>query len=239
MCLPNTTPAFASRLQFGQKSFLLPLWLLPVTDLPFSASYAAPNMITNTLTDQDLISKVIAGDQRAFALLVDRYKAMVFTVAFRIVHNREDAEELAQSAFVKAYRSLADYRQQAKFSTWLYTIVHNLSLSFLRKHTLVTTDMERPSVQHEMESSNHTNAYSYVDGKGRQQILQQAMLLLGGDDAWMISLYYQGEQSLEEIGRIMGIETNNAKVKLHRARLRLKKILENNFAGEITTLINH
>ena len=195
-------------------------------------------MHTNTPTDQDLIAAVLSGNQQAFATLVDRYKAMVFSVAFRIAGNREDAEELAQSAFVKAYRSLADYRQQARFSTWLYTIVQHLSLSFLRKRKLQLADIEKPSVAAAMEHASIQSGFAGIDQKGRQQVLHEAMKQLGEDDAKVIGLFYQGEQSLEEIGQIMGIEPNNAKVKLHRARLRLKKILETNFAGEMPALVN-
>jgi len=195
-------------------------------------------MHTNTTPDQELIAAVLAGNQQAFAMLVDRYKAMVFSVAYRITNNREDAEELAQSAFIKAYRSLADYRHQARFSTWLYTIVQHLSLSFLRKRKLALADIEKPSVAQAMEQAGSQSGFAGIDHKSRQHILHQAMQHLAEDDAKVIGLFYQGEQTLEEIGQIMGIEPNNAKVKLHRARLRLKKILETKFAGEMPALIN-
>jgi RNA polymerase sigma-70 factor (ECF subfamily) len=70
-------------------------------------------------SDNDIISLVVGGDQQAFALLIDRYRNFVFTIVLRYVKAREDAEEVAQDVFIKAYRSLADFRGQSKFSTWL------------------------------------------------------------------------------------------------------------------------
>src|SRR6185437_13497933 len=73
------------------------------------------------LTDTEIIKKVLAGEQGLFAELVQRYQSYVFTLVLRFTDNREDAEEIGQDVFVKAYRSLADFRGDAKFSTWLFT----------------------------------------------------------------------------------------------------------------------
>src|SRR5690606_29773584 len=83
--------------------------------------------------DNEIIARVLKGDQQAYALLVDRYQNYVFTLAFRFTKNREDAEEVSQDIFVKAYRALADFKGNSKFSTWLYTIVNNTCITFLRK----------------------------------------------------------------------------------------------------------
>jgi RNA polymerase sigma factor (sigma-70 family) len=72
--------------------------------------------------DEELIKKILKGDQSAFAPLLEKYQNYVFTLVLRFTDNREDAEEIAQDVFVKAYRSLADFRGDAKFSTWLFTI---------------------------------------------------------------------------------------------------------------------
>ena len=85
------------------------------------------------LNDNELISKVLSGDQQAYAGLVSRYQNYVFTLALRVVKSREDAEEVAQDSFIKAYKYLADFKGASKFSTWLYTIVNNTAISFLRK----------------------------------------------------------------------------------------------------------
>src|SRR5678809_257326 len=79
------------------------------------------------LGDNEIISRVLKGEQNAYAELVNRYKAYVFTLTLRMIKSREDAEEVAQDVFIKAYRSLADFRGESKFSTWLYTIANTTS----------------------------------------------------------------------------------------------------------------
>jgi RNA polymerase sigma factor (sigma-70 family) len=192
--------------------------------------------MTSTNSEQELIARILKGEQQHFGVLVERYQSMAFTIAFRYTRNREDAEELAQSAFVKAYRSLADYRGDAKFSTWLYTIVSSLGLSFVRKKKLDTLSLTNEKVQVAADGMGGGFSANTIETKSRVQMVQQAIALLGNDDAQVLTLFYQGEQTLEEIGRIMGIEPNTAKVKLHRARGRLKKIMETRFAEDFVNL---
>jgi RNA polymerase sigma factor (sigma-70 family) len=189
-----------------------------------------------TPTDRELITQVLQGNQQPFAELVARYQNMMFTVAFRLTNNREDAEELAQSAFVKAYRSLSDYRGDSKFSTWLYTIVHSLGLSFLRKKKLDTLSMEQDKVRIAAENKQAGGGAIMVEAKSKTTMVNEAIAMLSPDDAKVLTLFYQGEQSLEEIGSIMGIDPNTAKVKLHRARTRLKQKMETYFAEEVRNL---
>ena len=82
------------------------------------------------LSDNDLIMQAIAGNQNAYADLVKRHQRFVFTLALRFAKSREDAEEIAQDTFVKAYRSLTSFQKQAKFSTWLYSIAYTTSMTF-------------------------------------------------------------------------------------------------------------
>lgn len=184
------------------------------------------------LTDTEVIKKVLQGEQSLFALLVQRYQQYVFTLTLRFVDNREDAEEISQDIFVKAYRSLADFRGDSKFSTWLFTIVRTSCITFLRKKKLDTRsiDNERTMVQLENKESGF-NA-NVVEQKSRHAVVNAAIRLLSPDDAQLITLFYKGEQSLEEIGRIMGYDPNTVKVKLHRARHRLKDKLEKHFSYE-------
>ncbi|HEY4156176.1 MAG TPA: sigma-70 family RNA polymerase sigma factor, partial [Puia sp.] len=112
-------------------------------------------MITTGLTDTEIISRVLHGEQAIFAQLVERYQNYVFTLVLRLIENREDAEETAQDVFVKAYRSLADFRGESKFSTWLFTIARTSSISFLRKKKLDirSLDNERTGLQVENKES--------------------------------------------------------------------------------------
>ena len=187
--------------------------------------------------DNSIISRVLQGEQQAYADLVKRYQNFVFTICLRYAPAREDAEEIAQDVFVKAYRSLADFRGDAKFSTWLYTIVHTSCLTFLRKkrpdikslddeHVFATADT--------LDGGLHANQ---VEQKSRIAMVNAAIRLLGPDDAKVITLFYKGEQSLDEIGHIMGLEPNTVKVKLHRARQRLREKMEKHFTQEIKDLV--
>jgi RNA polymerase sigma-70 factor (ECF subfamily) len=183
---------------------------------------------------------VLQGNQPAFALLVDRYQNYVFTLVLRLILNREDAEELSQDVFIKAYRSLADFRGESKFSTWLYTIVRTSCLSFLRKRRLptqpLTKDLAPGHAHANLQQSGWNTAQ--VERKSRQALVNEAIGLLGPDDAQVINLFYQGEQSLEEIGIILGVEPDTAKVKLFRARLRLKEKMEKHFGAEVKELFS-
>lgn len=188
------------------------------------------------LTDTEIIKKVLAGEQAHFAELVQRYQSYVFTLVLRFTDNREDAEEIGQDVFVKAYRSLADFRGDAKFSTWLYTIVRTSCITFLRKKKLDTTslDNERTSLQIGNRESGFTaNA---VEHKSRHAMVNAAIRMLSPDDSQIITLFYKGEQSLEEIGRVMGLDPNTVKVKLHRARNRLKEKMEKHFSYAVREL---
>ncbi len=195
-------------------------------------------MIQTGLTDSEIISKVLQGEQGQFALLVGRYQQYVFTLSLRFTDNREDAEEIAQDIFVKAYRSLADFRGDSKFSTWLYTIVRTSCITHLRKKRLDTISIDNDRMVIQLE--NHESGFraNAVEQKSRHILVNQAIRLLTPDDAQLITLFYKAEQSLEEIGLILGIGPNTAKVKLHRARQRLKDKMEKHFSDEMKELQN-
>jgi RNA polymerase sigma-70 factor, ECF subfamily len=183
--------------------------------------------------DEEIIHRILKGEKSAFALLVEKYQNYVFTLVLRFTENREDAEEIAQDVFVKAYRSLADFRGDSKFSTWLFTITRTTCLSFLRKKKLDTQslDNERTGIQLvNRESGFNANG---VEQKSRHAMLNQAISMLGPDDSQVLNLFYKGDQTLEEIGKIMRLDANTVKVKLHRARLRLKEKMEKHFANEV------
>ena len=84
--------------------------------------------------DQYYIQKVLQGDANAFAYLVDTYKDMIFTLAFKMTKNREEAEEISQDTFIKAYQNLNKFQGDSKFSTWLYSIAYNASLDAIKKN---------------------------------------------------------------------------------------------------------
>jgi RNA polymerase sigma factor (sigma-70 family) len=187
--------------------------------------------------DNEIISSVLRGDRQVFAELVNRYRHLVLTIALRYTNNREDAEEIAQDVFVKAYRSLADFRHDSKFSTWLYAITTNTCITFLRKRKIITHSLDNEKIFELVNTTDVINRRE-AEHQSRAGLINRAIGLLNADDATIITLFYKGEQSLEEIGKIMGITSNTAKVKLHRARQRLKEKLETNFSNELKNVLD-
>src|SRR5580704_16543010 len=184
-------------------------------------------------TDTEIISRVLKGDQQIYAQLVDRYRNYIFTLVLRMVENREDAEEISQDIFVKAYRSLADFRGESKFSTWLYIIVQRTCITFLRKKKLQTVSIENEKTGIQVENQQSAFSANLVEQKSKHLMVNEAIGMLSADDAQIITLFYKAEQSLEEMGTILGMEPNTVKVKLFRARQRLKEKMEKHFSNEI------
>jgi RNA polymerase sigma factor (sigma-70 family) len=187
-------------------------------------------------SDSEIISLVLKGDHNAYSLLVERYRSYVFTLTLRFTRNREDAEEISQDIFIKAYRSLADFKGTAKFSTWLYTIVNTTCITFLRKKRLDIKSLDDERTFEVADSQDSGFRANQVEQKSRQNMVNQAIAMLNPDDAQIITLFYKNEQSLEEIAQILGLEANTAKVRLHRARTRLKEKMEKYFTEEIRDL---
>ena len=194
------------------------------------------NVMYTGLTDTEIISRVLKGEQQVFAGLVERYQDYVFTLVLRYLNSREDAEEVSQDIFVKTYRSLADFRGDAKFSTWLYTIVRTSCITFLRKRKLDTTSLDNEKTSIQLENKESAFSANLVEKKSRLAMVNEAIQMLGPDDAQVITLFYKAEQSLEEMGTILGMEPNTVKVKLHRARQRLKEKMEKYFSHEVRAL---
>jgi len=188
------------------------------------------------LGDNEIISRVLQGQQNAYAELVNRYQGYVFTLVLRMIKSREDAEEVAQDVFVKAYRSLADFRGESKFTTWLYTIANTTSITFLRKKKLDVHSLDNEKVFEVADSKDSGFRANLVEQKSRVNMVNEAIAMLSPDDAEIITLFYKAEQNLEEISRILRLETNTVKVRLHRARTRLKEKMEKNFSEEVKNI---
>lgn len=190
-----------------------------------------------TETDLALITAILAGNTAVYADLVKRHQRFVFTLAMRFAKNREDAEEIAQDCFVKAYRALGTFKQTSKFSTWLYSITYTTAMTFLRKKRLDTQSINDDEQVLQIANSGNDFDGNDVERKSSYAYLNQAIDLLLPDDAAIITLFYKGEQSLEEIGQSLGMDPNTVKVKLFRARQRLKDKLHYLLKDEVKELI--
>jgi RNA polymerase sigma factor (sigma-70 family) len=188
------------------------------------------------LEDITLINQTLAGNQSAYADLVKRHQRFVFTLALRFTKSREDAEEVAQDCFIKAYRSLVNFQLQSKFSTWLYSIVYTTAMTHLRKKRVATDSIDDENMHLQLENHGGMDN-NLAEQKSRSYYLNIAIGQLLPDDATIITLFYNGEQSLEEIAETMHMEANTIKVKLFRARQRLKEKLEHLLKHEVNELI--
>lgn len=188
-----------------------------------------------TLTDETLIQQALAGRQSAFAMLVKRYEKYVFTLAVRFVKNREDAHEVAQDCFLRMFRYLADFRGECKFTTWLYKIVYSTSLNHLRKQNPDIRSLDDDEHPVKLKDEGIPDVSRAMERDDRNAALQRAIQMLSPDDSNIITLFYLYEQSLDEICQVMDLTMTNAKTKLHRARQRLKTILDEKFSVEVRT----
>jgi len=171
-------------------------------------------------TDIFYLQQIISGNARAYAFLVEKHKDMVFSIALKILHSREDAEEVAQDAFVKAYQSLSGFKNEAKFSTWLYRIVYNSAISKVRKKKLELSPLDDMTINNYSEDSVDSNFF-LVDEPDQFELLQKALKSLPEDENVIVSLFYQNDNSIEDISAITGLTVANVKVKLHRIRKKL------------------
>jgi RNA polymerase sigma-70 factor (ECF subfamily) len=184
-------------------------------------------------TDQQLIEQTLRGDTSSFGKLVERYQDFVFTIAFRIMKVREEAEEVAQDSFIKAYESLNSFRGESKFSSWLYSIAYRKGLDALRKNKKHKASEIIDDIT-EGEVSGIEDALHYLEEEERKKAIQDCILKLSADEATIITLYYFQDQSVREISTITQLSEDNIKVKLYRSRKKLFGLLKHFILPEIT-----
>jgi RNA polymerase sigma-70 factor (ECF subfamily) len=167
------------------------------------------------VSDLLCVQRVKAGDIQAFTAIVAKYGKMVFTIVRKIVVNREDAEDITQEVFIKVFKSLDKFREESEFSTWLYRIAYNTTISELRKKKLYYVPVE-----------DNLLVNNNIDEKDEEieiklQYLEKALKKLSPDEIFLVTLYYMDEQSIENISKISDLSVSNIKVKLHRIRKKL------------------
>jgi len=182
--------------------------------------------------DQKIIDKIVGGDTNAFSVLVDRYKNMVYTLALRMIKNREEAEEISQDTFIKVYKSLHKFKGNSKLSTWIYKVAYNSCLDKLRKdqkdYNLVPIDEYT-----EYQVKTIDNALDALEAQEQKQLIQDCLQLLPSTDSFLLTLFYFEDLSLDEISIIVNLKPNNVKVKLFRIRKNLATILQERLEPEI------
>ena len=183
--------------------------------------------------DQFFITQTLQGNTRAYERLVVKYERFVFTIAVRILKNREEAEEVAQDAFVKAYEALPNYRGDAKFSSWLYRIVYRKALDRIKKNKKIrTTDsVEELST---LDFTETETALTVLQDKERQRIIKSCIEQLPEAEAAIIMFYYFEGLAVKEIADITQLTEDNIKIKLFRSRKKLFTLLQEYIVPKIT-----
>jgi RNA polymerase sigma-70 factor (ECF subfamily) len=184
-------------------------------------------------TDQEasIINQIIGGDTQAFSVLVDVYKDLVFTLAIRMLKNREEAEEVSQDTFIKIYKALPKFKGESKLSTWIYKVAYNTCLDQIKKNNRRYDEVAIDSFS-ENQIKTLDNALDALEEKEQQQTIQDCLQQLTSKDSFLLTLFYFEELSLEEISKVVNMEANTVKVNIHRARKRLGNILKQKLEPE-------
>ncbi len=190
----------------------------------------------DTQSDIYYIEKVLAGDMNAFSVLVDKYKALVYTIALKILRNNEEAEETAQDAFIKAYQSLSKFKRESKFSTWLYRIVYNAAISKTRKKVLQKVDLSNEIIDNYTTDEIKSNLIILEEGD-KKKLIQKIMSSLSPEENALITLYYYDENTTEEIAEIMGLSLSNVKVRLFRVRNKMNYELQQYLMNDVKEIL--
>ncbi|MGJ3235567.1 RNA polymerase sigma factor [Marivirga sp.] len=182
----------------------------------------------------NIILKVKQGEIHAFNEIIVLYEKQVFNLALRIIKNREDAEEVAQDSFVKAYKRIKSFKGNSKFSTWLYRITYNNSLNKITSNKRLGFSEEL--ADEKIGGSLLDDGMKDLLLEERKGFIKKALAKMSSQESTLITLYYQNECDLKEIEEITGINRNTAKVQLHRARKRLELNLKMLLKSEIESL---
>lgn len=168
--------------------------------------------------DQQVVRRCLGGDIKAFELLVERYQGVVYNIALRMVKDPEDAEDISQAAFLKAYEKLGTYKESFRFYSWLYRIAVNEALNFLdrqKRFTRLDDGIE----------DNREAVEDIADARERNERIQEALMELKPEHRAVLVLKHFEELSYDEIGDILGIPMKRVKSRLFTARQVLRGIL--------------
>lgn len=201
-------------------------------------------MAQQSLQEADLVRRVQTGDDGAFDRLVELCSAQVYSLAYRLIGNNEDAQDLAQEAFVRVYQAIPRFRHDATFSTWLYRIVVNVC------HDELARRRRRPSTMTELSGDDETSTQildtmsaggetpeTLLLRRERQRALQHALLQLPEAYRMVVLLHDVQGLAYQEIAEVLHTGVGTVKSRLHRARLMLREKISNErelFALEVS-----
>lgn len=187
--------------------------------------------------DSQILQEIRDGQPRRFAALVDRHKDRALTLAVRLVGNREEAEELVQDSFVRAYRSLDEFRGDARFATWLYRIVYNVCLTKVmrRKDQDIPPAVVVDEVLSGEIASPESDILSRLEDEELRRFVGQAIELLPEKQRTAVTLFYIQEMTYEEIAQITGQPMGSVKTHLFRGREALRRSVSRQWEARVKT----
>jgi len=197
---------------------------------PVNSSIDHPEKIVKR-DDSELVKRAKKGDGKAYDELTLLYKEAVFSIIYRMVHNRQEAEDLTQEAFIKAYNSINSFNEEYAFSTWLFKIATNNCIDFFRKRKLKTYSMDQTiqykdeEIQQEFADTEPT-AEKEILSSEKSAIIRNAIDHLPEKYRTAIILRHHEERSYEEIADILSLPLGTVKARIFRAREMLKKGLK-------------
>lgn len=177
------------------------------------------------LNEQDLIQSILDGNTQAFSVLLKRHQRPIHALIRQIVSNREDAEELTQDVFIKAFRKLDTFKGGSSLSTWLYRIAWNTAISEARKKRLVYPEFDENQFAN-LPDDTVDEVLEKENDEAQLQRLERAIDLLNPEEKALITLYYTENKPMAEVALILNLSPDNAKVKLHRTRKKIVLILQ-------------
>lgn len=184
------------------------------------------------MDERQLILKVLKGDTSAFAYFVDTYQDMAITIAYRICENRQDAEDIVQNAFVKAFHNLHTFRADSKFSTWFYRIVYNTALSHISVVGFHTEFVDYRELNEDRQDEDWNPIYQ-IEEQERKKMINQALGRMPKEEALILTLFYLEENSVKDVALITSLSESNVKVRLFRARKRFAELLTMSMQKEV------
>ena len=186
------------------------------------------------MTETEIIQKLQQGNEQAFKLLVENYQKQVVNTCFGMVHNTEDAEDIAQEVFIEVFRSIQNFRADAKLSTWLYRIAVNRSLNFIRDNKRKKwfqsfddiTGGKNSHLQRDISGHNETPV-TEMENTQRTNILHETISSLPENQKTAFILNKYEDLSYKEISEVMEMSVSSVESLIHRAKLNLQKKLYN------------
>ena len=184
-------------------------------------------------TDQEIIRRVLSGEQKAYAELVDRHKEKAMTLAMRMLKNRQDAEEALQDAFIRAFRALQSFEWKSSFSTWFYRIVFNVCSTKLnvRDRALIFSIDEELDGELKFEIPSDADEPDIeFESKEFTSIVKQEIEKIGAGYSSILTMFFMQEMSYEEIVSVTGLPIGTVKNRLFRARNELRTAVLKRFS---------